>query len=208
MGRIEADASVLQKHGLIAGNYFLTIGSHDRHKNIRCVIEAAKQCPKGTPPLVLVGGNASTLKREFEPLAPGRLLFLGRVSDEELKALYANGLSFVFPSITEGFGLPPLEAMYCGCPVITSTGGAIPEICGDAAYYADPNDPQAWRDAMVSLATDRGLRAKLKLAGSAQAASYTWRKSAIELLQAIAKVEADVELYEQLNALKAKRLVG
>ena len=208
MGRIEADASVLQKHGLIAGNYFLTIGSLDQHKNLRCVIEAARQCPEGMPKLVLVGGNASALKTEFDPLAPGRLSFLGRVSDGELKALYANALSFVFPSITEGFGLPPLEAMYCGCPVIASIGGAIPEICGDAAYYAAPNDPQAWCRAMVSLAADSELRVKLKATGSARAASYTWRKSAIELLQAIAEVEKDAELHEQLNALKAKRLVG
>jgi glycosyltransferase involved in cell wall biosynthesis len=204
MGRIEEDSSVLKKHNLSAGNYFLTMGSGDQHKNLRCAIEAAKQCPAGTPPLVVVGGNVSVLKRDLEPLVPGRLLFLERVSDRELKALYTNALSFVFPSITEGFGLPPLEAMYCGCPVIASTGGAIPEICGDAAYYADPKDPQAWRDAMVSLATDQGLRAKLKAAGSARSANYTWRKSAIELLQAIAKIEEDAELYEQLNTLKAK----
>jgi glycosyltransferase involved in cell wall biosynthesis len=107
---------------------------------------------------------------------------LGRVSDPELRALYEGALCLLFPSSYEGFGLPPLEAMWCGCPVIAGPAGAVPEVCGDAALYFDPDGPRSLADAVAKLADDAALRTGLAALGRARAAEFSWEMAARRLL--------------------------
>jgi glycosyltransferase involved in cell wall biosynthesis len=183
--RITTDSGTLARHNLTKGAYFLAIGSIAPHKNLPMLIEAARNRSDTSIPLIIAGGgNASVFRGQGLSEGNG-VQFLGRVSDGELKALYSGALAQVFPSKTEGFGLPPLEAMACGCPVIATTGGAVPEVCGEAAIFADPNQPNEWTDAMDMLAGNPKLCADLAQAGRARAAQFTWVKAAETMLQAI-----------------------
>ena len=114
-------------------------------------------------------------------------LILGRVSDAELRALYENALCLIFPSRYEGFGLPPLEAMTCGCPVIAAYAGAVPEVCGEAALWFDPLRPETLAEAMERLLDEEGLADGMRTAGLRRAALYTWEKAALALLSLVGK---------------------
>lgn len=203
MNRISADDSILGRHQLSSQNYFLAMGSVSKHKNLICTLNAIAACSSEAPRLVVVGGNVSEIKAVFASSISERVLLLGRVSDEELKALYMHANAFLFPSITEGFGLPPLEAMHCGCPVVASTSGAMSEVCGDTVRYADPDKPDDWTFAMEELASDPDVREKISARACDRAAKFTWRRAAMQLLQAIAFVEDDSSLKAQLEALNA-----
>ena len=142
------------------------------HKNHARLLEAFALLRQTRPRLrlVLTGGGHERLG----PLPEG-VESLGAVSTSTLASLYRRAACLVFPSLYEGFGLPPLEAMACGCPVAASTAGAIPEVCGDAAVYFDPTDVEAMASAMVEADTRRdALRAK----GFARAARFTWEAAA------------------------------
>jgi glycosyltransferase involved in cell wall biosynthesis len=106
---------------------------------------------------------------------------LGYVTDGELRALYENALCFVYPSMYEGFGLPPVEAMTCGCPVIVAKAASLPEICGDAALYCDPMDPRDIARAIRLLAGNSSLRDELRAKGRVRAAGLTWKACAQEV---------------------------
>ena len=203
MNRISADDSILRRHQLCSQNYFLAMGSVSKHKNLICTLNAIAACSSEAPRLVVVGGNVSEIKAAFASSISERVLLLGRVSDEELKALYMHANAFLFPSITEGFGLPPLEAMHCGCPVVASTSGAMSEVCGDTVCYADPDKPEDWAASMEELASDPNMREKISARACHRAAKFTWRRAAMQLLQAIAFVEDDRSLKTQLEALNA-----
>lgn len=110
--------------------------------------------------------------------------FLGEVALDDLPALYAAAGLFVFPSIYEGFGLPPLEAMACGCPVVASHAGSLPEVLGDAALTVDPEDVESISDGMERLLSDSGLRGDLARRGLERAKHFSWRATA----QAVSRV--------------------
>ena len=180
--QIEADPDTLPRQGLRAGGYLLAIGNLAPHKNLALLLEAASARPQSAPELIVAGGmDARVFSDAGLRAAPGTRL-IGRVSDGELRALYEGALALVFPSLTEGFGLPPVEAMACGCPVLATTGGAVPEICGKAALFIDPTDRPGWTKAMTRIATDPALRATLRDRGYEQAARYRWATSADILL--------------------------
>jgi glycosyltransferase involved in cell wall biosynthesis len=103
---------------------------------------------------------------------------LGRVTDAELRALYENATCLLFPSRYEGFGLPPVEAMACGCPVLATRGGAVEEICGDDALYVDLRDKAAITDTIERLLDEDGLADRMRGRGRARAAALTWDASA------------------------------
>jgi alpha-1,3-rhamnosyl/mannosyltransferase len=108
--------------------------------------------------------------------------FLGDVAENDMPALYSGALLFVFPSLYEGFGLPPLEAMACGAPVVCSTTPALLEIAGDAAMTVDPLDSQDMAQAMIRVLGDSALREQMRRRSLAQAARFSWRRTAIETL--------------------------
>ena len=116
------------------------------------------------------------------------MVFTGRVSDAELKGLIQAAVMFVFPSRTEGFGLPPLEAMSLGCPAVVAPGGALPEVCGGAVLYADPNESAAWVEAVRHLLDDPEAHAQWAARGIERAAEFTWAKSASKLLKVIDEI--------------------
>jgi glycosyltransferase involved in cell wall biosynthesis len=176
--RILEDPDALQRHGLTAQGYILAIGSLAPHKNIAMLIDAAAGRAPGAPELIIAGVADSSVYADAG-LRPGQgCRMLGRVTDRELKALYTNAIALAFPSRTEGFGLPPLEAMTCGCPVIASTADAVREVCGDAVIYAKPDEPAAWREALDAMCRNTELRARLHASGKVKAAHYTWRRAA------------------------------
>ncbi len=109
--------------------------------------------------------------------------FPGYVDDADLPALYSDALAFVYPSLYEGFGLPPLEAMACGAPVICSNAASLPEVVGDAALTITPTDAGALADALRQVAAAPALRAQLSQRGQARAAQFTWRRCAQETLE-------------------------
>ncbi|PTV94941.1 glycosyltransferase involved in cell wall biosynthesis [Rhodobacter aestuarii] len=178
---IAPDPAALDRFGLSRGGYFLAIGSLAPHKNLKMLLEAAAARGPGAPELIVAGGlNAKIFADAGLEAGPGTRL-IGRVSDAELRALYEGAMALVFPSLTEGFGLPPVEAMLCGCPVVATTGGAVPEVCGDAVLSVDPQDRGGWTAAMERIAVDPDLREDMATKGRARAARFTWAASAATL---------------------------
>lgn len=184
--RVAADPLVLDCLGTAAGSYAFAFAHPASHKNL-AVLLAAYAADETLPPLVLAGASAASGAEHDE-----RIIRLGRVSDGELKALYQNAMMFLFPSLTEGFGFPALEAMACGCPVVAAEAGAIPEVVGQAAVLLDPSDHRAWASEIAALAADCPARARLANEGIAQARKFLWRDSAMRLAAAIDAYEAEL----------------
>jgi glycosyltransferase involved in cell wall biosynthesis len=184
---VAPEPAVLARFGLREGHYLLAVASANPTKNLAVLVAAYAQMPaERSVPLVIVGGgNPHVFAAAADPRdAPG-VQRTGRVSDAELKALYEGATALVLPSIYEGFGLPALEAMACGCPVIAARAAALPEVCGDAALYVDPAQPAEITAAMVAVVGDAALRARLRRAGLARAAGFRWTEAAKRLLAAI-----------------------
>ena len=114
----------------------------------------------------------------------------GYVTDGELRALYENAACFAFPSRYEGFGLPPLEAMACGCPVVVTRGGALAEVCGSAALYCDPDDPGTLVECIDRILDDSHLRAQMAADGRARAGEFTWSRAGSALLNLVDEAAA------------------
>jgi glycosyltransferase involved in cell wall biosynthesis len=182
MARIRSDPAILGRLGLRPDGYLLALAHPALHKNTAMVIEACLQRKDQAFPLVLSGRVDESIILLANRAHDGAVLLAGRTTDGELKALYENARLFLLPSITEGFGLPVLEAMHCGCPVITSNGGALPEIAGDAAILCDPLDKEAWCREIDELQNDPHRLAELSGRGRVQASKFTWRRSAETLL--------------------------
>jgi glycosyltransferase involved in cell wall biosynthesis len=130
---------------------------------------------------VLYGG---TTKQSFENKGlhvPDNVIFTGRVTDGELNAMIKNALATLTPSLTEGFGLQPIEGMTLGTPAIVAPNGALPEVCGDVGLYANAYEPNAWVKAINYLAENPNFVAALKEKVKLHAESFTWKKSAIKL---------------------------
>ncbi|HZB46086.1 MAG TPA: glycosyltransferase, partial [Pyrinomonadaceae bacterium] len=119
------------------------------------------------------------------------VIFTGYVPDADLPALYAGALGFVYPSYFEGFGLPPLEAMQCGTPVVVADRTSLPEVVGDAGLTFDPFDTAALASALARLVEDESLRARLRLRGLARAASFTWRETARRTLEVYQRAKGE-----------------
>jgi glycosyltransferase involved in cell wall biosynthesis len=186
----EQTVSVLRRHGLSAG-YILFVGSVEERKNLARLLRAyAHLLERGeNRPLVVVGASRWRLadtsglrkvlaKHELER----KVTFAGYVPEADLPALYNAADLFVFPSLYEGFGLPPLEAMACGTPVVTSNTSSLPEVVGDAALTVDPYDVQALAAAMRQLLDDNDLRAEMRARGLARAQAFTWQRTARQTL--------------------------
>jgi glycosyltransferase involved in cell wall biosynthesis len=127
--------------------------------------------------------NATPLGKVIQELGlRENVTSLGYVEDEDLPLLYGGARVFLYPSLHEGFGLPPLEAMACGTPVIAGRSGSLPEVLGDGALWVDPYDVDAIADGMTRLLTDEALRAELVARGFARARLFSWRTTAATTL--------------------------
>lgn len=185
--------TVRARYGLpaaAAGRYFFALGNLQPRKNMARLIEAFARLRRhgdvDDVHLVIAG---KAMWRESEVYAAveqaqltDRVHFVGYVADEDLPALYSGALAFVYPSLYEGFGLPPLEAMACGTPVICSNAASLPEVVGDAAQLIIPTDVDGLAGALYALASDAGLRAALIDQGHHRAAQFSWRRCAEETL--------------------------
>lgn len=184
MDRIVSDETALDRFGVAADGYMLVIGSLAPHKNLATALAAQSRQTGPIRRLVVAGGGNPRIFGEADlPHCPDAM-FIGRVGDAELRALYEGAAGLIFPSRFEGFGLPPLEAMRCGCPVIASTAAAVREVCGEAALYADPDDVDGWAAQIGRLGSDASLRRRLRAAGKERAGGFAWRRSALGLLAA------------------------
>ncbi|MEO6497116.1 MAG: glycosyltransferase family 1 protein [Solirubrobacteraceae bacterium] len=152
--------------------YVLTVASRITRKNLGALAQTAHRLAADGVELVAAGGSRPQFRGEQVPVRE-----LGHVPDDELSALYAGAQAFVLPSLYEGFGLPCLEAMACGTPVVTSDRTALPETCGDAALLVDPTNETAIADAVLAAIGDAGMRER----GIARAAAFSWERTAREL---------------------------
>jgi glycosyltransferase involved in cell wall biosynthesis len=166
------------------------IGSSISHKNIRTILELAGRLAEDGLHLAIVGARDAAVFAAGEHLATApNVKWLGNISDEELAALLSDSMCLAFPSLTEGFGLPLLEAMAIGCPVITSDRASMPEVCGDAALYASPLDPLAWITGFNRLKNDSALRTQLISRGRSRSMNFRWSDSAQQYLQLMATAD-------------------
>lgn len=173
---------VKDKYG-IEGGYFLAVGTLEPRKNLKNLLLAVASMRRElTQPLVVVGGQGWLFDETQELIGKlglaGRVIFTNYVPAAELPALYQGATAFVFPSLYEGFGIPVLEAMSSGTPVISSNTSSLPEVGGTAAIYFDPNDPKGLKHALQRVLSDEKLRQRLSLAGREQAAEFSWAKTA------------------------------
>jgi len=175
----------LAEHRISVGRYVLALGSASPNKNFAAVARAFELLADDDLVLVLAGGRAEKVFRAAPPPRGRRVVVLGHVSDGPLKALYSHALCFVFPSFHEGFGIPPLEAMSCGCPVVVADSSSLPEVCGDAALYCDPRDPATLATCIAAIRDDTPLADELAERGLRRAAAFTWRGSARQVLDLI-----------------------
>lgn len=170
-------------------NTIVLLGSPAPHKNVALILDLSHELAKRGIDVAVVGERDPRVFGELTPaLNAANVHFLGRLTDDELAALLADSLCLVFPSHTEGFGLPAVEAMALGCPVILSNSSSLPEIGGDAALYASPLDAREWLACIDRIKGNTDLRRKLIAKGKDQAAKFSWRQSAIryaELMQQI-----------------------
>ncbi len=172
-------------------DYLLFVGSLEPRKNIGLVIEALERC-RFDIPLVLVGWEAWGEKRWLEAARSKglekRIFIVGYVDDETLARLYSGATALVYPSLYEGFGLPILEAMACGCPVICSNVSSMPEVAGDAARLIDPFDAEDLAAAIDEVIDSSAYRAHLFQKGLRRAAAFSWTRTARKTLAVFRKV--------------------
>jgi len=174
------DARILERLNLVGQRYVLAVGSRSRNKNFAAAAAAVSALDDSGVKLVAAGGNNQRVFAGMQ-LQSQKLIPAGYVTDSELRALYENAQCFIFPSRYEGFGLPPLEAMHCGCPVIVSDRTSLPEVCADAALYCDPEDIGDIARQLKLLLSSAQLRDELHHKGLARARQFSWQVSADRL---------------------------
>jgi glycosyltransferase involved in cell wall biosynthesis len=179
---------VRQRYNL-PSRFILGLGTLQPRKNFVRLIEAFASVQIGkyaSLHLVIAGGRGWLYEDIFAAVErlglEGKVVFPGFVADEDLPALYNLAELFVFPSLYEGFGLPPLEAMACGTPVVTSNASSLPEVVSGAGLMVEATDEEALAEAMKRALDDRALREKMIIKGLEQAKNFTWEKSALKLL--------------------------
>ncbi len=184
----------------ITEDFVLYFGGFDERKNVARIVRAfqAARSSFHRPCQLVLAGSLNLVGQH--PLYPdprplvrqlgleNQVIITGRISEEEKGALYSAASAFVFPSLYEGFGIPVLEAMACGTPVITSNSSALPEVAGDAALTVDPSSVEAIADAMIRLINDAELREEMKRRGSRRVREFRWEASALKTLDVYRQV--------------------
>ncbi len=177
--RWRAAASRFSVPGAFARPYIFALGSRAKHKGLDLLLGLAPALDALGIDLVVSGGTSSIFAADAAAgEASGNVIAVGFVSDDDLAALFAGALCFAFPSRTEGFGIPLLEAMVHGAPVLAADGASMPEVCGDAALYAPAGDAAAWLAGITRLAGDAALREQLRAKGRARYPAFSWAAGA------------------------------
>lgn len=182
---VPCDVGVIAEHGLGTRPFILAVSSQSAHKNLLGLCEATRYLDRGAYDVVVVGGKNDRVFDAATAPWPEHVKRLGYVTDAQLRALYSHARCFVYPSLYEGFGLPPLEAMMCGCPVVVSRAASLPEVCGDAAIYCDPHDPSDIARSIAQVMGSDATRIRLKSLGHERAREFTWERSAKLLTEVI-----------------------
>lgn len=191
----EETLPVLSRHSLIHGEYLLAVGTLEPRKNLQVALRAFMQLPstiRKRYPLVLVGmkgWHTSALEEQMAPMIrAGEVRQLGYLSREDLATIVSGALTLIYPSIYEGFGLPPLEAMACGVPAIVSNVSSLPEVVGDTGLMIDPHDAEAIAQAIQLLISDPATRRNLSLKALARSKEFTWDLCAAQTIDAYRQV--------------------
>lgn len=178
----------------LPSSYVLYLGSNKPHKNLERLVRAwerlheEKRLPDDPPPTLIIAGHEDPQHPEIRSFVAerglgGQVRFLPNVADADLPALYSGALLFAFPSYYEGFGLPPLEAMACGTPVLCAYASSLPEVVGNAALTVDPFSVTEIADGLGQLLRNPGLRRTLRERGLARARTFSWRRTATLTLE-------------------------
>lgn len=184
--KTKPDPGIIARLGVQPQQFFLYVGSRTKNKNLSVAIRAVQLLDRADVPLVIVGGDNSKVFQDNSGDGASGLLLAGRLTDSEIAALYAHASAFVFPSLYEGFGVPPLEAMIFGCPVIASTADAVVETCGDAAAYFRASDAEALKQLMLERLATGAISDQERMRQQDRVAFYSWKKSAKALLDHLA----------------------
>ncbi|MDQ6481564.1 glycosyltransferase family 1 protein [Dyadobacter sp. LHD-138] len=173
----------------LPANYLLYVGRINIRKNLLNLIKGFLLAGKTDQHLIIVGKvdhkNIDVTIYVNEHKLEDRVHFLGHVSDEDLYVIYARAFAFCFPSYAEGFGLPPLEAMKCGIPSIVSDRTSLPEVCGKAGIYINPDDPNDIANKITKLFEEESYYEKMKYEALSQSSKFSWRKAANEIMNVI-----------------------
>lgn len=176
-------------------NFILFVGSIEPRKNLKNLILAYELLPdyiKRDFNLVLTGFSGWE-NRDIMALLnknKGKIIYTGYVSEDDLALIYNKASVFVFPSFYEGFGLPPLEAMACGCPVIVSDRASLPEVCSDSALYVNPHKPEEIADSIIKILNDQEVRNQLVRKGLERVKTFKWENTAKDILKIFEEVSA------------------
>ena len=190
-------SDVRRRHGL-PEKYLLFVGRLEPRKNLLRLVEAYARLRRGgkvAHALVIAGmeyyGHERLYRRVAELDLAGDVLFTGGVPDDDLPALYSGAELFVYPTLAEGFGLPPLEAMACGTPVVTSNCSSLPEVCGDAALLVDPTRTEEIAEAVAAVLGDDARRETMRQRGLARARQFSWAATAAQTLAVFRAVHGE-----------------
>lgn len=189
---------ILNKYGLEHSGYFVSVSTLEPRKNLKMIIESFLSLENDSDniKLVLVGAEGwgpsfDELRTKFGNGFDSKIKFLGFVPDSDLSYIYGGALFFVYMSFYEGFGLPPLEAMQCGLPVLCSNSSSLPEVIGDAGILVSPNDHQALMKNMALLISDYKIREELSLKSLRRAEFFTWEKTAKMVKEVYLEIKKD-----------------
>ena len=182
--RWNRDAATVFKDTPQRRPFVLLLGSRARHKNVALILRLAEELDDLGLDLLVAGRVGAIFATERARTAPN-VRWLGAVSDDDLALLFSKALCLAFPSLTEGFGLPIIEAMALGCPVVSSDRASMPEVCGTAALLLAPDDPRSWLAHIGALKGSEGLQEELRGRGRRRAAAYSWAATARGYLELI-----------------------
>jgi glycosyltransferase involved in cell wall biosynthesis len=190
--------------GLPSRRYLLCVGSVEPRKNLVRLIaawgEILHEMPEDLWLVVAGSGDSRVYQKTGLSTLPPRVFFTGYVPDASLPGLYRGGVGFIYPSIAEGFGLPALEAMASGVPVLTSSTSSLPEVCSTAAIYSDPLSVSDLARSIKLLVSDQELQFKLRFAGRERASQFTWERAANQTLNLLSEFAHSAALPQQAKA--------
>lgn len=191
--RIDSDTGAIARRALTPRGYILYVGNEAPHKNVATALDAFNRLDRAGLSFVTVGIGRSSVFGEVAAMEGRSVRRLHDVDDAELRALYENAAMLVFPSRYEGFGIPPVEAMSLGCPVVASNAASIPEVVRDAALLVDPEDADAMAAAFARILDMPGQREEMVARGTERAALFTWDEAGRKLEELIITLIAENE---------------